>query len=385
MIVNIYKSLIIILLISAFNLEAQEKDYEFSGYVSGLHSYGYENFYEEYSYLNKLNFRLNTLYSPMKNLKLNLSLHSRLYQGTWIAKVPDFNAILNPSGDFFPLSTTFNPHDSLYLQIRADRFNFSYSYDKLDITVGRQRINWSRTFIWNVNDLFNNNTFADLDDPEKHSSDAFRLSYYPSATSMLETAIKIDSAKKITWAIMARFVNKHTEYQIQTGFFKQSDFVFGGGITRNFNRLSLRAEGSYYIPIERNRFNHAVFLASASLDYVFANNMIIQAEVMYNQLIFPDRIDLPNLLFGVVDNPKILSSSEWNFGLTYRYPISNRSQINMIFVYTKDNKGYIFIPSYQFQLVNNLHLDLHGQIFSILHFGNRRKLFMSTLRIKYFF
>ncbi|MDP2236282.1 MAG: hypothetical protein Q8J88_07605 [Bacteroidales bacterium] len=189
MIVNIHKSLIIILLISAFNLEAQEKDYEFSGYASGLHSYGYENFYEEYSYLNKLNFRLNTLYSPMKNLKLNLSIHSRLYQGTWIAKIPDFNAILNPSGDFFPLSTTFNPHDSLYLQIRADRFNFSYSYDKLDITVGRQRINWSRTFIWNVNDLFNNNTFADLDDPEKHSSDAFRLSYYPSATSMLETAI----------------------------------------------------------------------------------------------------------------------------------------------------------------------------------------------------
>ncbi|KAF0129439.1 MAG: hypothetical protein FD155_2362 [Bacteroidetes bacterium] len=386
MLLEIHKWLVLMLLFIAFNLNAQEKKYEFSGYVSGLHSYGYENYYEDFSYMNKLNLRLNTMYTPSENLKFNLALHSRNYQGTWIRKLPNFNSIINPSDDFFPLSFTFNPAINVYLQIRADQFNVKYTYNKLEITAGRQRINWSQTFIWHVNDLFNNNTFSDLDDPEKHASDAMRITYYTSATSMIETVVKINSYNKITWATMTRFLINHTEYQIQAGFFDQSDIVIGGGITKNFNKLSLRAEGSYDVPLKsNNRFKNSVFVAGASLDYVFGNNMIIQGEVMFNQLKVPSRIDLPNLLFGVVNNPKILSGSEWNFGLTYRYPVTNRSLLTMLFVYTNDNKGYHFIPSFQFQVFNNLQLDLHGQFFSLFLYKSRRNLFMPTLRVKFFF
>lgn len=385
MLTEIHKCLILILLISATDLVAQEKKYELSGYVSGLHSYGYDNYYDGFSYLNKLNLRLNTLLMPVNNLTFMLSLHSRNYQGTWIRKLPKFNEIINPSGDFLPLSVIDNPHIYVFLLIRADQLNVKYTFKKLEITAGRQRINWGQTFIWHPNDLFNNSTFSDLDVPEKNSCDAFRLTYYTSATSMIESVVKINSEEQITWATMARFLNNHIEYQIIAGFFDQSDIVFGGGLIRHFKKVSLRAQGSYYIPIKKNGLRNSILVAAGSLDYVFKNNMIIQGEVMFNQLKERNSIDIPNLLFGVVNNPKLLSGSVWNFGLTYRYPVTNRSMLTILLVYTKDNKGYHIIPSFQFQLFDNFQIDFHGQFFSLFLYEARRNLVMPTLRIKLYF
>ena len=382
---EIHKYLILILLMSITNLMAQEKKYEFSGYVSGLHSYGYDNYYDDFSYLNKLSVRLNTTFMPVENLKFGLSLNSSNYQGTWIRKLPKFNEIINPSGDFFSLSYIYNPHRYVFLLIRADQLNVKYTINKLEITGGRQRINWSQTFIWHPNDLFNNNTFSDLDDPEKNTCDAFRLTYYTSSTSMIESVVTINSEEKITWATMARFLSNHSEYQIIAGFFDQSDIVLGGGLTRHFNKLSLRAEGSFYIPIKKNGFKNTVLVAAASLDYVFKNNMIIQGEVMYNQLKVTNEIDIPNLLFGIVTSPKLLSGSEWNFGLTYRYPVANRSMLTMLLVYSHDNKGYHFIPSFQFQLFDNFQIDLYGQFYSLFLNKSRRNLVMPTLRLMFYF
>lgn len=382
---KIHIVLFIFLLLFVFGGTAQEKKHEFSGYLGSLHSYGYENVYEDNSYMNKLNLRLNSMYTPHEHLTIDLALHGSVYQGTWIDKLPNFKGIIQPIDDFLPLSVTLQPVKLLYLHIRADRFNVQYSHKKFDLSLGRQHINWSQTFIWNVNNLFNNNTFADLDNPEKHSVDAVRLTYSPSATSMIETAVKMHADYSITWATMARFVRNQTEYQMQAGIYDQSDIVVGGSVVRHFNRLSLRAESSFYIPMERSSYNQNILLCSASLDYVFGNNMILQAEVLYNQLRLKNLLDIPNLLFGVVRNPKLLSGSEWNFGLTYSYQLSNRSRVNMIFVHTKDNNGYHFIPTYQFRLLNNLHMDVHGQFFSMMQNRSRRELYMTMLRIQYYF
>ena len=76
--------------------------------------------------------------------------------------------------------------DMSYFIIREDKVAFNsmidrlwvkYQYKKIELSVGRQRVNWGVNTIWNNNDLFNAYNFIDFDYIERPGSDVIRFIY----------------------------------------------------------------------------------------------------------------------------------------------------------------------------------------------------------------
>jgi len=68
---------------------------------------------------------------------------------------------------FVDMSRNIVSGSSYFLNITADRFWLDYHQQGLDLRLGRQRINWGQTFVWNANDVFNSYSFFDFDYEER--------------------------------------------------------------------------------------------------------------------------------------------------------------------------------------------------------------------------
>ncbi len=68
---------------------------------------------------------------------------------------------------------------SFLLNTTIDRLWFDLHFNKFQVTVGRQRINWGQTFVWNPNDIFNAYSFFDFDYVERPEAMLSGFSYFP--------------------------------------------------------------------------------------------------------------------------------------------------------------------------------------------------------------
>ena len=75
-----------------------------------------------------------------------------------------------------------------YLEV--DRLYFDWNLNKLQLTLGRQRVAWGTCWVWNPTDIFNPLNVLDFDYEELPSTDAIRLQYYTGAVSKFEIAYK---------------------------------------------------------------------------------------------------------------------------------------------------------------------------------------------------
>ena len=75
--------------------------------------------------------------------------------------------------NFLTYKTTLN----FVFNSMIDRLWLKYQKDKIEISIGRQRVNWGVNTIWNNNDLFNAYNFIDFDYIERPGSDVVRFIY----------------------------------------------------------------------------------------------------------------------------------------------------------------------------------------------------------------
>ena len=62
------------------------------------------------------------------------------------------------------------------IQTRRDCI-YDYRDNKINFRIGRQRINWGTTTIWNPNDIFNAYNFLDFDYEERPGMDGGKFQY----------------------------------------------------------------------------------------------------------------------------------------------------------------------------------------------------------------
>ncbi|MCK7521516.1 MAG: hypothetical protein MZV64_29470 [Ignavibacteriales bacterium] len=72
--------------------------------------------------------------------------------------------------------------------IEADRLWIEYIKDKLQATLGRQRIAWGTCWVWNPTDLFNPRNVLNFDYEELPATDAIRVQYYTGPVTKLDFA-----------------------------------------------------------------------------------------------------------------------------------------------------------------------------------------------------
>jgi len=339
---------------SGDSLLAKSTKTSLKGYLSDLFSPQYNNTDNQWKVANYLHQRLNFGWTPSPRFIFSAQLRTRL--------------IYNQAGK----DTSFiNIQDGVvwqnnksYFNTTLDRLNLKYTKDKLEVTIGRQRINWGQSFVWNPNDLFNSYSFFDFDYIERPGSDAIRLQYYNSFTSSTELSAKIDRYNKVTVAGLYRFNRTGIDFQLLGGLLSSEEAVVGAGWTGSINSLSLFGEGSLFKPVKNFASNSGMAMIDVGCSKIFANNLSMQLEGLYVSR-KPDFNSLISLLQSTPDVRRIAFAQVNLFG-SVSYPITpliNGSLAVMWFPGTGGISGIYTGPSLDVSLGNNLNLSVIAQYF----------------------
>lgn len=381
--------------------EERSRNWELNGYISNMQSVIYENLDDLWLTENLLHNRLNFRWDISDKMTFSVQFRNRFIYGDLIrfdqlmkdiedqfegdsasgilslfgldpgsmnSGLAGFNNYvdqIDSDNGIADLSLMVAKGKSFLFNVFFDRLWFQYTIDNLEITAGRQRINWGQTFVWNPNDIFNTYNFFDFDYPERPGSDAIRIQYYPGYTSKIEAAIKVDSARNITAAGLYRFNKLNYDIQFLGGILDSEDLVAGLGWSGNIKSASFRGELSYFHPKDNFKDTTGLFFVSLSSEYVFKNSFMIQVEGLYRQLPAGFNVsDFTEFYSGPLSVKK-LSFTEYNIFSQASYPVTpllNATLGGMVFL--GEISGYYIGPSLSYSLTDNLDFSTYFQIFS---------------------
>ena len=384
----------ILLLLFAFNSYGQEEPDKFylNGYLSNIQSVMIAgSFRSDWISDNLFHNRLNFGWYPKENIKFSLQMRNRFMYGETVKAMPDMGKEWGNDRGLLDLSFNVFNEKSFLLNSAIDRLNVQYTYRKLILTVGRQRINWGQSFVWNPNDIFNVQNYFDWDYMEKQGSDAIRIQYYTGVKSVLEFAAKTDVDNNLTAAGLFRFNKWEYDFQIIGGIFEQTDYIGGLGWAGNIRNSGFRGELSWFHPIRNFKDSNSLFIISVSGDHVFSNALFLQSEILYSPL--PQDFNAEGFVeyFAGQLNVKKLSISEWSFFLQTSYPVSPLVNLSLSGMYLPDLNGFYAGPTLGLSLTDNVELSIVTQNFNgeFINSGSsqkeRKNLFLGFLRFKWNF
>ncbi len=379
--INFFSSI----LFSQDSIPEQGKNIEFSGYISDVQGVYFDAISHPWVTSQLLHNRLNfSIYLLKNHLKINTSIRNRFY---WADNLNTNTLLLNSGSDktgWIKANYNLAQGTSFRLNTEFDRFYTTLESNRFVLSLGRQRINWAHTFIWNPNDLFNAYAFFDIDYIERPGCDAIRLQYYNSETSITEMALKINHNKQITAAFLYRFNSYGYDFQLLGGIIDQTDYVMGLGFSGNIaNKISLRGELDFLTPKNAIRWKKFSTLASFEVDYTFPFSLTLMGEYFYNSFA-SKQFDINSFQSYLVStaNIKTLSPARHNFATQISYPLTSLLTSNLAIVYMPSMDGYYLAPSFTYSLADNLDFNFAAQSFSFLL--NQTKVYFHyiLLRIK---
>jgi hypothetical protein len=376
---------------------AQLSDFDFGGYQKYL--FGTSKYPGIDSRLNDhlLHTRLNFRYYPSQNITTALEFRFRAYYGGSVEKIPNYSNLIQTKRDFVDLDwMIWNSKSSLgYLEV--DRLYFDWNLNKLQFTLGRQRIAWGTSWVWNPTDIFNPLNVLDFDYEELPATDAIRLQYYTGAVSKFEIAYK--PAKKNKDQIIAGLwsINKwNYDFNFIAGMrFKRwlAGFSWAGDILdagfRGEILVSEKVNSSEnpneLIPLENSiyDFDHTVISASLSGDYTFENSFYIHTEILFNN---SGKIKNTFLYQQEASSLGMLSAARWSLYQEFAYDISPLIRGTIFGIFNPSDNSFIIVPSVSYSIITNLDLFVNAFFFdgnSLTEFGEYGTTIY--LRLKYSF
>jgi hypothetical protein len=239
----------------------------------------------------------------------------------------------------------------------------NFTRENFEAKIGRQRINWGQTYVWNPNDIFNAYSFFDFDYEEKPGSDALRLMYYPSFTSTAELAMKVNKDKEVTAAGYYRMNKWGYDWQFLGGVLNDDEYVAGMGWSGNIKGAGFSGEMTYIRPEKNFRDTSGLLLASVSASYMFSNSLFLQFEGFYNGNFKNMNLNSFTNYYYRPLTVKTLSFSEFSWFGQATYPIHPLLEGTLAFMYFPDINGYFVNPSLRYSLTDNVQLSAFAQLF----------------------
>jgi hypothetical protein len=384
--------LIFIALVITGHANAQDgsknRNWTLDGYISSMQSVmvidSLDNYWlNDYLLHNRLNFH----WFPNNSFSVKIELRNRFMYGDQLKGDEDgsYKKSLEEDKGMVDMAWNIAKDKSYVLNTMIDRAYVQYTHKKVEVTVGRQRINWGQTFVWNPNDIFNTYSFFDFDYPERPGSDAVRIQYFTGMASVTEFAIKSDSTGNITAAGLFKFNKFKYDIQVLGGILNGEDVTLGLGWSGNIKNIAFRGEMSYFHPYRDYRDTTGLYFLSLGMDYSFSNSLYLQFEALYRQI--PENFNIENFLefYSGPLSVKNLSFTEYNFFVQAGYPFNPLLSGNLAFMYFPQLKGYYLGPSISFSLTDNLDFSFYFQLFSGKFGGKRQTFNLGFMRFKYKF
>ena len=384
--------LLILLLIFSVSARGQDKfsSFEFKGYLSNMQSAMFEDPKEDWIIDGLFHNRLNFYWYGGEHFNASIQFRNRFMYGETLKLVPGYIDNLAKEDGLFDLSFNLLSGESYVLNSAIDRVWFQYTTEGFSATVGRQRINWGQTFVWNVNDVFNTYSYFDFDYEERPGSDAVRLQFYPNYTSTIETAVKIDSAHRITAAAMYRFNVFSYDIQLLAGILSEEDYLGGIGWSGNIGGAGFRGEATYFHPKQNFSDTSGMFMGSVGLDYTFPNTLMLQGEYLYSSNPYTSSFGFIDYYGGPL-TVKQLAFTEHTLFASGSYQITPLFFASLSGMYFPKMKGYFIGPNLSYNILSNLDLAFFLQYFNVAQesiiSGNksRQSITLWFLRLKWSF
>jgi hypothetical protein len=376
---------VIPILFTCSSLFSQEKTERFTlnGYVSTMESVIFDSLSGPFIVDNLIHNRLNFKGYINKNITFATELRNRLFVGDMVRTGPTYSDMISDDPGWVDMSWNILNEPSFFLNTTIDRLWVDFNYDKFQARVGRQRINWGQTLVWNPNDIFNAYSFFEFDYIERPGSDAVRLQYYPDYSSAIEIAVKADYDNRLTAAALYRFNKWGYDFQVLSGYFNSEDFVAGTGWSGAFGSVSFRGEMSWFQPIEHFTDSTGTGLFTIGFDKSFKNNSMLQIQFMYCNN--PTNYDnFLSFYSGSLSTKELAFSKFTPFGL-FSYTVTPLLTLSVSGMWFPDLKGYFAGSSLDLSLAENVDFSIYWQHFSSEINKVESDANLGFLRIKYSF
>jgi hypothetical protein len=371
--------------ITSLKVISQEKPevITLNGYITTMQSVMFDSLSGPFINDNLIHNRLNLKGYLNKNITIAAEFRNRLFTGDMVRIDQSYSEMIGSDLGLIDLSWNLLNEQSFFLNTTIDRLWFDFNYGKFQARIGRQRINWGQTLVWNPNDIFNAYSFFDFDYVERPGSDAVRLQYYPGFSSAIEVAVKADYEDNITAAALYRFNRMGYDIQFLAGYTNSEDLMAGAGWSGAIGSVSFRGEASWFQPARNFSDTTGTGLFTIGFDKVFKNNSMAQIQIMYcNNAV--DLSSFGTLYYGSL-SAKDLAFSEFSaFGL-FSYPITPLLIASVSAMWFPDLKGYFAGPSLDYSLAENVDFSLFWQHFKGKIEDNRSRINLGFLRVKFSF
>ena len=285
-----------------------------------------------------------------------LEFRNRIFTGDMVRSNDKYSDLIGADPGLLDLSWNILNEKSFLINTSIDRYWLDLNYGKFQARIGRQRINWGQTFVWNPNDIFNAYSFFDFDYVERPGSDAVRLQYYPGSSSALEFAVKADNDKDITAAALYRFNKWSYDIQFLAGYVNGEDYVAGTGWSGSIGSISFRGEASWFQPVRHFSDSTGRGLFTIGFDKVFKDNSMAQVQVMYCNN--PLELSSFNSFYSGNLSSKDLAFSRFSAFGQFSIPANPLLNLSLSAMWFPDLKGYFAGPSLDYSLAENVDFSL---------------------------
>jgi hypothetical protein len=378
-------SIFLFLILTFSTVHSQEKSgmLTLKGYTSTMQSVMFDTLSGPFIIDNLIHNRLNIKGFINDNLTFAAEVRNRLFTGDMVRTGASYSEMIGTDHGLADLSWNLLNEPSFFLNTTIDRLWFDLNYGKFQARIGRQRINWGQTLVWNPNDIFNAYSFFDIDYIERPGSDAVRLQYYPNYSSAFEIAVKADFENDITAAALYRFNKSGFDIQFLTGYVDSEDLVVGTGWSGAFGAISFRGEASWFQPAKNFADTTGTGLFTAGFDKIFKNDAMAQMQLMYCN----NPLDISNFTGLYTGNlsAKDLAFSEFSAFAQFSYPLSPLFNLSVAAMWFPEISGYFAGPSMEYSLAENVDFSLIWQHFKGHTGETDSRINMGFLRIKYSF
>jgi hypothetical protein len=351
----------------------------FNGYISTMQSVMFDSLSGKFVNENLIHNRLNFKGSVNENITFAAEFRNRLFMGDMVQSSPSYSKQIASDNGLADLSWNILNKQSFFLNTTIDRLWMDFNYGKFQARIGRQRINWGQTLVWNPNDIFNAYSYFDFDYVERPGSDAVRLQYYPNSSSAFEIAVKEDYKNDLTAATLYRFNRWGYDIQFLAGYYSE-DLVLGTGWSGSIGSVSFRGEASWFHSIENFSDSTGTGIFTIGCDKTFKNNSMLQVQVMYCNN--PVRLNSYNSLYLGNMSTKDLAFSRFSAFGQFSYPVTPLFNLSISAMWFPDLKGFFAGPSLDYSLAENVDFSLFWQHFKSEANINQTQMNLGFLRVK---
>ena len=122
------------------------------GYVKGLTAMQTVGDDGEMAIENTIHNRFDVNWYAHDNLTFTMGLRNRIIAGNNVSLIPNYSDYVSRDVGYFDLSWVWADQNSWIGLSQIDRLMVDYTVKNFQVTIGRQRINWGQSFVWNPND-----------------------------------------------------------------------------------------------------------------------------------------------------------------------------------------------------------------------------------------